>query len=155
MEDAKTVIADDVEITGSIKCATPVRMAGKLNGDLTCGGDVLVEKGAAIKGNVAAASIVVMGIIKGNITAKERIELKGTARVAGDIKGKRLVVEEGVSLVGKSEISTSDVVGDVTADPEPATMKFDDPARDEGAVAAGARPTLDPRARAGQLFGRK
>ena len=158
MEDAKTLIADDVEITGSIKCSSPVKLAGKLNGDLTCAGDVLVEKGAAIKGNVLAASIVVLGMVKGNITAKERIELKGTARVAGDIKGKRLIVEEGVSLVGKSEISASDSAsGEASAEVEPAVSKFDDSAKaDDAATSAGVRPGgMDVRPRTGQLFGRK
>lgn len=159
MEDAKTLIADDVEITGSMKCSGGVKMAGKLNGDLSCAGDVLVEKGAAIKGNVAAASIVVLGMIKGNIVAKERIELKGTARVAGDIKAKRLVVEEGVTLVGKSEISSSDSSsGDAASETELPVSKFDDTARIEDEAAKGAggmRPVMDNRPRTGQLFARK
>lgn len=159
MEDAKTLIADDVEITGSMKCSGGVKMAGKLNGDLSCAGEVLVEKGAAIKGNVAAASIVVLGMIKGNIVAKERIELKGTARVAGDIKAKRLVVEEGVTLIGKSEITASDSsAGDAAAEIELPVSKFDDTAKiddDVGKVAGGMRPVMDNRPRTGQLFARK
>ena len=158
MEDAKTLIAEDVEINGSMKCSGAVKMAGKLNGDLTCEGNVLVEKSAAIKGNVSAASIVVLGMIKGNIVAKERIELKGTARVAGDIKAKRLVVEEGVTLVGKSEISPSESVGEGSIDLEAPVAKFDDTPKgdDEGAKAVvGMRPIADNRPRTGQLFARK
>jgi cytoskeletal protein CcmA (bactofilin family) len=158
MEDAKTLIAEDVEITGSMKCSGAVKMAGKLNGDLTCEGNVLVEKSAAIKGNVSAASIVVLGMIKGNIVAKERIELKGTARVAGDIKAKRLVVEEGVTLVGKSEISPSESAGDGSVDLESPVAKFDEsPKGDEEAAKAvvGMRPIADNRPRTGQLFARK
>jgi cytoskeletal protein CcmA (bactofilin family) len=159
MEDAKTLIADDVEITGSMKCSGGVKMAGKLNGDLSCAGEVLVEKGAAIKGNVAAASIVVWGMVKGNILAKERIELKGTARVAGDIKAKRLVVEEGVTLIGKSEISSSDSVSDDgSIEVEPPVSKFDDVARiedDPVKAVGGMRPVMDNRTRTGQLFARK
>lgn len=159
MEDAKTIIADDVEITGSMKCSGGVKMAGKLNGDLACGGDVLVEKGAAIKGNVSAASIVVLGMIKGNIVAKERIELKGTARVAGDIKAKRLVVEEGVTLVGKSEISPSESAsGETMPDGDVPAARFEDAGKvdDESAKAnPGMRPVIDNRPRTGQLFARK
>lgn len=159
MEEAKTIIADDVEITGSIKCSGGVKMSGKLNGDLTCAGDVLVEKGAAVKGNVTAASIVVLGMVKGNIVAKERIELKGTARVAGDIKGRRLVVEEGVTLMGKSEISPSESVsGEAALDIETPPSVSDEAGKseDEGVrTSPGMRPGMDPRARAGQLFARK
>lgn len=159
MEEAKTIIADDVEITGSVKCAGGVKMSGKLNGDLVCAGDVLVEKGAAIKGNVSAASIVVLGMVKGNIVAKERIELKGTARVAGDIKGRRLVVEEGVTLMGKSEISPSESAsGEAALDLPVSPAAPEEPARpDEDGIRTNPamRPGMDPRTRAGQLFARK
>jgi len=158
MEDVKTLIADDVEINGSLKCSGGVKLAGKINGDLSCGGDVLVEKSAAIKGNVSAASIVVLGMIKGNIVAKERIELRGTARVAGDIKGKRLVVEEGVTLVGKSEISTSESAGaEAATEGEAPAAKLDEAGKTDdeaGKAAMGMRPVMD-RSRAGQLFARK
>lgn len=108
MEEPRTIIADDVEIGGPIKCTGSVRMGGKLSGDLTCAGDVMVEKTSQIKGNLSVNSVVVLGAIKGSIVAKERIELKGNARVAGDIKAKRLVVEEGVSLSGKIDITPSE-----------------------------------------------
>jgi len=159
MEEAKTIIADDVEITGSIKCSGGVKMAGKLNGDLVCAGDVLVEKGAAIKGNVTAASIVVLGMIKGNIAVKERIELKGTARVAGDIKAKRLSVEEGVTLIGKSEIGPADATSLESAMETNAPAAAADEATrgddESGKLGLPPRGVVDNRQRTGQLFARK
>jgi len=159
MEEVRTIIADDVEINGSIKCSGGIKMAGKINGDVTTAGDVSVEKGAAIKGNVIAASVVVHGMIKGNITAKERIELKGAARVSGDIKARRLVVEEGVSLVGKFEITPVESTGgEAVLDMDtPAAGSGDAEKSDDDVVrpGLGARPAMDPRARPGQLFARK
>lgn len=159
MEEVRTIIADDVEINGSIKCSGGIKLAGKVNGDVTTAGDVSVEKGAAIKGNVLAASVVVHGMIKGNISAKERIELKGTARVSGDIKAKRLVVEEGVSLVGKSEITPVELAGgEATLDIDtPVASSVDTGRTDDDGVKPSltARPAMDPRARPGQLFARK
>ena len=159
MEDVKTLIADDVEITGSLKCSGGVKLAGKINGDLTCGGEVLVEKSAAIKGNVTAASLVVLGMIKGNVVAKERIELRGTARVAGDIRGRRLVVEEGVTLIGKSEITPSEGAGgDVAPEVETASARPDEGSRmddDPAKAVSGMRPVMENRPRPSQLFARK
>jgi cytoskeletal protein CcmA (bactofilin family) len=80
---------------------------GKLDGDLTCSGDATIGKSSTIKGNLTVNSIVVEGAINGNITAKDRIELKSTARVTGDIRAKRLSVEDGVTFVGKSEVNPS------------------------------------------------
>ena len=159
MEEVRTIIADDVEINGSFKCSGSIKMAGKINGDVTTAGDISVEKGAAIKGTVMAASVVVLGMIKGNILAKERIELKGTARVSGDIKARRLVVEEGVSLVGKSEITpVESAAGDVALDLDVPAASLGDSGKAEDEMSrAGlpARPVMDPRARPGQLFARK
>ncbi len=109
MENAsvQTVIAADVEITGTLKSAGSVRLDGKLEGELHCEKDACIGKSASVKGNLHAASVVVEGAIHGNISARDRIELKATARLTGDIKAKRLVVEEGVSFVGRSEVNPS------------------------------------------------
>ncbi len=159
MEEPRTIIADDVEIGGPIKCTGGVRMAGKLSGDLTCAGDVMVEKSSQIKGNLTVNSVVVLGAIKGSILAKERIELKGNARVAGDIKAKRLVVEEGVSLSGKIEITPSESAsGEMTMDMDaPGAAAGDEAAKtDEDGTRTGnpaARSALGNRP--SQLFARK
>ena len=159
MEEIKTIIADDVEINGSIKCSGGIKLAGKVNGDVTTAGDVSVEKGAAIKGNVIAASVVVHGMVKGNITAKERIELKGAARVSGDIKAKRMVVEEGVSLVGKFEITpVESASGEATLDMDVPMISSSDAEKSDDEISRpsmAARPAMDPRARPSQLFARK
>lgn len=101
----KTLIAEDIEITGSIKCASHIQFDGKLNGDLTCTGAALLGKTAVVKGNVSAESVSISGTIAGNITAKDRIEMKSTAKVQGDIRAKRLTVEDGVTFIGKSEVN--------------------------------------------------
>ena len=158
MEEPKTIIAEDVEISGSIKCTGGVRIGGKMSGDLTCAGDVLVEKTSQIKGNLSVNSVIVLGAIKGNIMAKERIELRGTARVAGDIKAKRLVVEEGVTLIGKSEIAPSESAsGEMSMDMDAGGVASDDAVRtgDDEAKVAGQALRSPVGARPAQLFGRK
>lgn len=102
---AKTMIAEDVEITGNVKSATHIQFDGKLNGDLNCAGVATLGKTAAIKGNVNADSVTIAGNVVGNVVAKDRIEMKSTAKVQGDIRAKRLTVEDGVTFVGKSEVN--------------------------------------------------
>lgn len=102
---AKTIIAEDMEITGSIKCASQIQFDGKLNGDMNCTGTAMLGKSAVIKGNIIAESVTISGTITGNIIAKDRIEMKSTAKVQGDIRAKRLTVEDGVTFIGKSEVN--------------------------------------------------
>lgn len=103
--EMKTIIADDVEIVGSIKCASNIQVDGKLNGDLNCSGDALLGTSCSIKGNVNVKSTTVNGQVNGNITAKDKIDLKASARITGDIRAKRLTVEDGVSFIGKAEVT--------------------------------------------------
>ena len=103
----QSVIAADVDITGTIKSTGSVRVDGKLDGELHCGGDAIIGKEAKIKGNLTVSSAIVEGTIAGNIIAKDRIEMKSSARVTGDIKSKRLSVEDGVTFIGRSEVNPS------------------------------------------------
>jgi len=67
----------------------------------------VIGDSAAVKGNLSVESISIMGEVTGNVTARDRIELKSTARLTGDIQAKRLTVEDGVTFVGKSEVNPS------------------------------------------------
>jgi cytoskeletal protein CcmA (bactofilin family) len=109
MSETKTVIAEDAEITGSIKCSSDIEIDGKLNGDLTCSGNVTVGASAIIKGNITSNNITVLGQINGNIIANEKVDLKSSARISGDVKAKRLVVEDGVMFTGKCEVAPAKI----------------------------------------------
>ncbi len=103
----ETIIAADVEITGTIKTTGSIQFNGKLDGDLHCEGATTIGKSATVKGNLFVDSITLEGSITGNVTAKDRIQMLATARVNGDIKAKRLTVEDGVTFVGHSEVNPS------------------------------------------------
>ncbi len=112
MEDtgkAKTVIAEDIKIVGTVQSESDIQFDGKLEGDLQSAGKATIGKTAVIKGNSSVESITIMGQIDGNVVAKDRIELKASARVNGDIKAKRLTVEDGVTFVGRSEVNPAGV----------------------------------------------
>jgi cytoskeletal protein CcmA (bactofilin family) len=135
----KSIIGEDIEIVGSIKCSSPIRIDGKLNGDLTCSGTAIIGNTAAVKGNMSVESVTIHGQIDGNVTARDRIELKSTARLHGDIKSKRLTVEDGVTFVGKSEVNP--------------TGQAAKPA--ESASAGAGETDADAKAKSGGMFGKK
>ena len=105
--EAKTIIGEDVEISGNVKCESNIQLNGKLNGDLTCAGQALIGNTSAVKGNMSVETVSIMGQVNGNINARDKIELKSTARLHGDIRAKRLTVEDGVTFVGKVEVNPS------------------------------------------------
>lgn len=104
---SETIISAETEIVGTVKVSGTVQYNGKLEGDLHCDGDAVIGESAQIKGNVHGGNLSISGSINGNVTAKDRIELLATARIQGDIKSKRLTVEDGVTFVGRSEVNPS------------------------------------------------
>jgi cytoskeletal protein CcmA (bactofilin family) len=106
-QNTQSLISADMQITGNIKTSGSVRIDGKIDGELTSSADSIIGKDAVIKGNLNVNSVTIEGTINGNVTAKDRIEMKSSARVTGDIKAKRLSVEDGVMFVGKSEVNPS------------------------------------------------
>ena len=133
-EQTKTIIGEDVEISGNVKCESNIQINGKLNGDLTCGGQAMIGSASAIKGNMSIETVSIMGQVNGNITAKDKIELKSTARLHGDIRAKRLTVEDGITFVGKVEVNpagTSAAAPSKSADDTASTIDNTDSSESE------------------------
>ncbi len=105
----KNVLNSDVEIKGHLKFAGELTFEGKLDGEIHTDGVLTLGDSAVINGNIAAQSVLVRGKITGNISAKEKIEIKAKAEVFGDIRATKLAIEEGVIFVGKTEVNPNKV----------------------------------------------
>ncbi len=105
----KNVLSSDVEIKGNLKFSGELTFEGKLDGEIQTDGVLSLGDTAVINGNINAQSVVVRGKINGNINAKEKIEIKAKAELFGDIRATKLVIEEGVTYVGKTEVNPNKV----------------------------------------------
>jgi cytoskeletal protein CcmA (bactofilin family) len=102
----KNLLSNDVEIKGSIKFANEFTFDGKIEGEITSGEGILtVGDNGDIHGEVKAKSVIVMGKVQGNITVQERCELRARSALIGDLRAARLIIEEGATFVGKSEVT--------------------------------------------------
>jgi cytoskeletal protein CcmA (bactofilin family) len=106
---SKNVLNSDVEIKGNIKFSGELTFEGKLDGEIQTDGVLNLGDSAVVNGNINAQSVVVRGKINGNINAKEKIEIKAKAELFGDIRSTKLVIEEGVTFVGKTEVNPNKV----------------------------------------------
>jgi cytoskeletal protein CcmA (bactofilin family) len=104
----ESLIAADVTIEGKIEGAGHVRIAGRFKGDVNVEGNVTIEQGAHVTGQVTAATIVVSGEVHGNITATARVELLETGVINGDIKAAVLTVAAGSRMRGQADFGWTD-----------------------------------------------
>ncbi len=105
----RNILSADVEIKGSIKFTNDLTIDGKVEGEITSQGILTVGENAEIRGEIKTKSATVHGRVTGNITVEERCELKARAVLHGDLKATRLVIEEGATFIGKSEVSPNKV----------------------------------------------
>ena len=103
----KDVLSSDVEIKGSIKFQKELLIDGKVEGEINSDGVLTIGENADIRGEIKTKSITVYGKVQGNITVGERCELKSRCTLQGDLKAARLVIEEGATFIGKSEVTSS------------------------------------------------
>ena len=102
-EVKESVIAADLSIEGKIEGSGHVRIAGSFKGDVHVQGNLTIESGARVTGQVRANTVVVGGELHGNIDAAARVELLETGLVAGDVKAGSLTVAAGSRMRGQVE----------------------------------------------------
>ena len=95
----------DCKIKGTIKFDGPMRIDGKVDGQIiTDSGDLVIGETGTVKAAITTKSAIVEGRVEGKITASDKVVLKQKAHLIGDLKAKTLVVEEGVVFVGRCNI---------------------------------------------------
>jgi len=104
----ESLIAADVTIDGKIEGAGHVRIAGRFKGDVNVQGNVTIEQGAHVNGQVNAATVIVSGEVEGNINASARVELLETGVINGDVKAAVLTVAAGSRMRGQADFGWTD-----------------------------------------------
>src|SRR6266511_3255148 len=122
----KDILSSDVEIKGSIKFQKELLIDGKVEGEINSDGVLTIGENADIRGEIKTKSITVYGKVQGNITVGERCELKSKCTLQGDLKAARLVIEEGATFIGKSEV-TSGTIPVKSSSGRPEVVRHDEP----------------------------
>ncbi|MGV8026722.1 MAG: polymer-forming cytoskeletal protein [Anaerolineaceae bacterium] len=100
IERVTSVLGAGIIWKGSIKGKGGVRVEGTFEGEINLNGLLVVgETGRITCENVQANTVIVAGAIKGNITA-EKLEIRSTGHVWGDVKIVAFSTEEGAFLRG-------------------------------------------------------
>jgi cytoskeletal protein CcmA (bactofilin family) len=87
------------KISGKLHFEGTVRVEGILDGEIDAK-EITIGESAVATAQIRADSIVVSGKVNGDITATQRIELRPTAKVIGDITAPTLIVHDGAVFEG-------------------------------------------------------
>lgn len=87
-------------VSGQLTFHGPAVIEGTVEGEVVCHGLLTIGEGAEVRAKLSAEAMVIRGKVEGDMTAKDRVELKPPARLSGDISAPRLIIAEGVVFDG-------------------------------------------------------
>jgi cytoskeletal protein CcmA (bactofilin family) len=122
-----TIIGSGVVFTGDVTSTADIRIDGTVKGNIECSARVLVGAEGMIEGNVDCKQADVTGKIKGNIRAKEILNLRGNANLDGDIFAAKLEIEPTAVFNGRCIMTNSAAAAKANNVVEMAKEKHDQP----------------------------
>jgi cytoskeletal protein CcmA (bactofilin family) len=93
------------EIDGKFTFSGTVMINGRLRGEIHSNDTLIVGEKGVINASIRSGVVLVSGEVVGNIVGVERVELRGGARVTGDIEAPIVVVDEGVMFDGNCRMT--------------------------------------------------
>ena len=114
-------MGQSIAIKGELSGAEDLTLEGQVEGKINLPENVLtIGTSARINAEVIAKSIVVLGQLVGNVTVKEKFELRAGGSMQGNLKAPRIAMADGAIFGGKVEMPGAKAVAPVSASPAPA-----------------------------------
>ena len=95
-----TVVAEDLEIKGSIRFKSSVMLKGVVEGEIISEGLLVVGPTARVTASINTRTLISHGSITGNVVAGEQIVLKNSATHNGDLSSPFVMIENGAVFNG-------------------------------------------------------
>ena len=89
------------EVTGSESLYIDGRVEGSIN---LPGNRVTVGRNGVVSANILAREVVVLGKVKGNLTASDRVDIRNEGSLTGDVVAQRVSIEDGAFFKGGIDI---------------------------------------------------
>ena len=101
-------LGTSVAIKGELSASEDLTLCGRMEGSIRLPDHTLtIGPNAEVKAEIVAKSVVILGSVTGNLTATERVDIRATGSLIGDLTSPRLAIAEGGSLRGKVQMSTA------------------------------------------------
>lgn len=102
-----SIVGPGMSVEGDCSTDGTVRIEGRVEGTIRAAKAVVVGEEGEVVGDIHTQDAVVAGSVTGGIVAESRLELKASAHVEGDIRCRRVRLEEGGFVEGRLEMTGS------------------------------------------------
>jgi len=107
MESVISIIGPGMKLVGDCETDGTIRIEGSVEGSVKAGKAVVVGKDGRVKGDITTQDAVISGTVVGSVAADSRLELQATARIDGEIRARRMQLEEGAILNGTVQMAAA------------------------------------------------
>ena len=104
-EQGFTQIGRSVQVDGDITGKTDLRIAGKVYGNISIDGELILEKYAIVEGDVKCGAAILAGSIKGDVDCKTKLILQDNSKIVGNVKAEQLIINEGAIFQGNCDMN--------------------------------------------------
>jgi cytoskeletal protein CcmA (bactofilin family) len=101
-----TYVAATTTIVGTMTGKGAYVFCGTVEGECDIDGPLTLAAGGRWRGVLKATDIVVAGVVEGDVVAKQRVEILGTARITGSLAGHSIAVAEGAIIEGEIKVTS-------------------------------------------------
>jgi len=99
-EEISAFMGKETSFEGKMTFEGVFRLEGKFEGEIFESGTLIVGETAAVKGKIGVISIIINGLVEGEVYAKERVEIDSTGKFYGSLFTPTLIIKEGGILEG-------------------------------------------------------
>lgn len=89
-----TMVGVDTVVEGLLKTKSSIRINGTVIGDVRADGVVVLTKTGKIVGTIEAESIIVAGVVEGNMSIRDKVNVEATGEIYGEVITKKFVIDE-------------------------------------------------------------
>ena len=117
VEEITTTLGKSTVFDGTMRFTRSLKIDGEFKGKIISSGFLYIEEGALVKADIKVGSVVVGGVVHGNIEASDNLEMLSTGQVFGNIRTAKLRIADGVVFEGKCEMIKNPDAVDIFATP--------------------------------------
>jgi len=100
----ETIIGHDAYLEGTLSSKVSLRIHGRVKGTVLCESMVIIGPEGYVEGEIKSFDAFIAGEFKGNVTAKNKVEIAENGKVYGDITTAKIVVDPGVLFEGRCKM---------------------------------------------------
>lgn len=107
-----TAIGPSIVIKGKLKSDEDLIVKGRIEAEISSSRALLIETSGIVKANVRVKSARISGVLVGNITAEERVEIASDGRMVGDISAPKIIINDGAAFRGRIDMQGVEDLGE-------------------------------------------